>query len=69
MEMINVTSSNIESIGRDEATGVMRVQFSNGGLYEYAGVPVSTWNEFMGAESKGKYFAQNIKGKFDSNKL
>ena len=69
MEMIQVESSNIDSIGRDEATGVMRIQFQNGGLYAFKGVPISTFNEFLGAESKGKYFASQIKGKYESERL
>ena len=64
-----VTSSNIAAIGRDEATGVMVVNFTNGGSYQYRGVPVSVFNEFLAAESKGKFFASQIKGKYEGSRL
>lgn len=38
MHMQVVQSSNVHSVGYDEASRAMRVQFQAGGLYEYAGV-------------------------------
>ena len=35
------------------------------GAYEYQKVPESVYKELMAAESKGTFFAKNIKGKFD----
>ena len=69
MEMIQVESSSIESIGRDEATGVMQVNFVNGSQYKYKGVPVSVFNEFLNAGKKGKYYTDNIRGKYESERL
>ena len=61
-----VKSSNISHIGFEN--GTLKVRFSSGSEYHYADVPAHLHNEFMSAESKGKYFAQHIKGKFEHKK-
>jgi len=33
-------------------------------LYTFDNVPVSVFNDFMNAESKGKFFFKHIKGKY-----
>jgi len=45
------------------------VTFHAGSTYEYADVPENIYNEFIQAESLGKYFAENIKTKFDWAKV
>ena len=45
------------------------VTFNNGQRYSYENVDEDIVEEFMDPESAGKYFLQNIKGKFDFNKL
>lgn len=50
--LIPVESSNIAAIGHDGAD--MYVQFKNGGLYCYEGVPHEDYLDLMAAESKGK---------------
>lgn len=59
MEMTKVESSNIEAIGYE--TDVLYIQFKTGDLYSYSPVTEEMYNELMAAESKGKYFAANIK--------
>ena len=39
----------------------MRVKFKNGGIYEYHEITELLWKQFMLSESKGKFFANNIK--------
>jgi hypothetical protein len=59
MEMYKVDSSNIAFIGW--ADSKMVVEFKNGSKYEYPGVDEKLFKCFLAAESKGKFFAQNIK--------
>lgn len=69
METLQVTnSSNIASVSHDGA-GTLTVEFKSGTKYKYAGVPYSQFREFAAAESKGAYFATNIKGQFTGEKL
>lgn len=64
MEMVPVSSSNIASIGFDENTHILAVQFTNGRTYRYAGVPNGEFQNLLNATSVGSYFAANIKNIF-----
>lgn len=61
MEMIPVESSNIDSVGYDEKTLDLRVKFKTGKIYEYHLFPIELFNDFSSSESKGKFFAKNIR--------
>jgi len=49
-ELIAIQSDNVQSAGYDEASMVMSVQFDNGALYEYYGVPANLWTSFVAAQ-------------------
>ena len=64
--LTQVESSLIKEVGYDAATQVLTVTFvDEEGTYEYQKVPESVYKELMAAESKGSFFAKNIKGKFE----
>lgn len=57
-----VASSSIKSIGHD---GVhMEVEFHNGKIYRYPDFPAEAHAQFVGAESVGRHFNQEIRGKY-----
>ena len=62
MDRIHVDSSNISSIGFDEESSTLEVEFHSGTVYQYFDVPLSIYESLRDAGSKGQYFAQNIKG-------
>ncbi len=64
MERIRVRSSNIRSIGYDEITHTLEIEFHHGGIYQYYKVPKSVFEAFMATRSKGKFFFKNIKEKY-----
>jgi hypothetical protein len=64
MDRIQVRSSSIASIGYDQKTQTLEVEFINGGAYQYFDVPLAKWVEFVGANSKGKYFIAQIRGNY-----
>jgi hypothetical protein len=51
----------MDHIAYEFETATLRVEFVKGGLYEYQGVPLDTYEGSMGAGSKGQYFNQFIK--------
>jgi hypothetical protein len=57
-------SSNIVRIAYDDANRVLKVEFKNGGLYDYFDVPDSVFEGMRNAPSKGQYLAQQIKGNY-----
>jgi hypothetical protein len=67
--MIPVASSNVESIGYDNKTQVLRVKFLNGSAYEYKNFPEIEFESFKSAPSIGSYLAHNIKGRYPYEKV
>lgn len=61
-----VTSSNIVSIGYDSTTTQLAVEFKSGHVYHYSGVTMELALEFGYAESKGRFYAEHVRGKFTS---
>jgi hypothetical protein len=57
-------STSIASIGYDESTSTLEIEFKTGSVYQYFEVPKSTYDELMSASSHGTYLAQQIKGQF-----
>ena len=59
-----VSSSDIASLGYDAATQTLEIEFHATGVYRYFSVPVEIFATLQTTPSPGKYFLQNIKGKF-----
>jgi len=49
-QLISIQSDNVRAAGYDEASMVMTVQFDNGAIYEYYGVPSDLWISFVAAQ-------------------
>lgn len=49
-ELISIQSDNVRAAGYDHASLVMTVQFDNGAVYEYYGVPADLWTAFLDAQ-------------------
>lgn len=69
MERESVKSKNIASIGYDETSEILEIEFISGGIYHYLDVPSFVYDELMDAESHGKYFAANIKDKYETERI
>ncbi|WP_273660229.1 KTSC domain-containing protein, partial [Pseudomonas aeruginosa] len=64
MERVQVGSSNLASIGYDPSTETLEIEFLNGRVYEYYGVPETIYTDLMGASSLGIYFRDHIMNSF-----
>jgi hypothetical protein len=69
MERTPVNSSDIHAIGYDAETQTLEVEFIKGAVYQYTGVPPNEHEAIMNADSKGRYFNANIKGRYPHAKL
>jgi hypothetical protein len=65
MDVIPVESSSLKSVGYDELTQTLTVEFHTGKKYSYGEVPVEVYNDLLEAKSAGSYFAKNIRGKYE----
>jgi hypothetical protein len=61
MDRTPVSSSNIASIGYDQQSMTLEVEFLNGAVYQYYSVPESEHEALMSADSHGKYLDAYIK--------
>ncbi|MEZ0389907.1 MAG: KTSC domain-containing protein [Verrucomicrobium sp.] len=64
MKRRRVTSTSIMSIGYDDATKILEVQFKSG-IYQYFPVPKAVYKRFLVASSKGRFFNRFIKPTYD----
>ena len=62
-------STPIRAIRYDEERQRLLVRFIDGDEYAYVGVPGEVHRSFVDAPSKGRFFAEAIRGKFPYNKL
>ena len=64
MERIAVRSSTIALIGYDVEALTLEVEFKNGTIYAYDGVPAEIHEGIMKCDSHGKYLNAKVKGRF-----
>ncbi len=64
--MKQVNSSNIELIQYSGTT--MTVTFRGGGTYDYDDVPAELFDRFIESDSLGKFFHDEVRGKFNNRK-
>ena len=65
--MENINSSMLGNIMYNIDTTRLTVVFKNNQEYFYDNVPIEVWKQFNEAESKGKFYTQNIKGKYPAD--
>lgn len=64
MDRTPVSSTDVAEIGYDVPTMTLEVAFHRGGVYQYFDVPEIVYQEFMRADSKGKFLHANIKNSY-----
>lgn len=69
IERTPVRSSNVSSVGYNQKAEILEVEFHNGSIYHYFGVPSYLFNGLMSASSHGKYLNAYIKPKYAYEQL
>ena len=69
IEKVFVSSSNVEAVGYDEDSQILRVWFLNGSVYDYKGVSQLEFEGLRDAPSVGSYLHRNIKGQYSYEKV
>ena len=64
MQMIPASSSNLSAVGYDPSDSTFVVRFRNGTTYKYLRVPQTLFDALVRAPSKGAFFNENIKERF-----
>ncbi|MBO7924413.1 KTSC domain-containing protein [Alteromonas sp. K632G] len=63
MERVPVSSSNVNSVGYDEDTSTLEIEFYSG-TYHYYDVPRHVFEELVSSSSVGSYIHHHIKGSY-----
>ena len=63
IERTPVRSSALKSVGYDQASNILEIEFTGGEVYQYFDVPAEVHRGLMAAESHGRYFHQHVRGK------
>lgn len=66
---MQVESTAIQDIRYDEQRSKLFVRFNDGDEYVYVGVPGEVHRSFVEADSKGRFFAYEIRDKYPYNRL
>lgn len=69
MKRKEVVSSNLKSVGYDQITKLLEIEFKGGRLYQYSSVPPQIYEGLMNAASKGKFFHAHIRDTFSYKKI
>ncbi len=64
MLLETVESDVIHAIGYDADIQLLEIIFNDGRIYQYRGVPAAVFDGLKQAESKGRYFQENIRDEF-----
>lgn len=69
MDKYNVASSNVRTVGYNEPAETLEVEFLNGRVYQYYGVPKHMHGRFMAAQSKGQFLNTYIKNQYPYSRV
>ena len=66
--MVQVESEAINEIVYDTQRATLFVRFAHGGWYTYFAVPKRVYEDFLTAESKGRFFHEHIRDHYPYRK-
>lgn len=64
-----VNSTNLRSIGYHRGLRVLEIEFHSGSIYRYRNVPTKAYGALIGADSKGRHFMQEIRGRYEFKRI
>ncbi|RLV55704.1 KTSC domain-containing protein [Aeromicrobium phragmitis] len=69
MKRALVSSSSLRSVGYDDTTHTLEVEFHKGAIYRFDAVPREVHDELVSAESIGRYFNENVRDAYPYRRL
>ena len=69
MDRQRVDSSSVLSVGYDDDSHTLEVEFLNGGVYDYLDVPEAEARRLRQADSVGRYLNARIKPRYRVRKV
>jgi hypothetical protein len=70
MERIRIKSSDLRSVGYDESTQILEIEFHHGGIYQYFSVPKKIYEDLIKSiSSHGQFHTRYIKNRYRREKV
>jgi hypothetical protein len=69
MERQPVQSCILRSVGYDDTTKNMEIEFHSGLIYQYSGVPTKVHDDLMKSSAVGKFFADKVRSRFRAKQI
>jgi hypothetical protein len=69
MERKRVGSGSIRSVGYDERSRTLEVEFTSGSIVQYANVPTEVHRRFLAAPTLASFFRDNIEEEYTARRL
>ena len=60
-----VVSSNVASIGYGRHLHALEIEFLRGAVYRFLNVPAGVYRDLLASESKGRFIAEHLRGKYE----
>jgi hypothetical protein len=64
MHRTHVTSAAISSVGYDDRSAVLEVEFASGAVYDYLNVPKKVYRALLKAPSKGGFVSRRVRDRY-----
>jgi hypothetical protein len=64
-----VKSRILRSVGYDEKTKILEIEFQSGLVYQYLGVPAKVHKDLMRSGEIGKYFTDKVRTQFQTKQV
>lgn len=64
MHRSHVSSTAIASVGYDDRSSVLEVEFASGAVYDYLNVPKKVYHALLKAPSKGSFVSRRVRDRY-----
>ena len=69
VERLSVKSRILRSVGYNESTKILEIEFSSGLVYQYSGVPPKVYADLMHSAEIGKYYSEKVRPRFQTKQV
>jgi hypothetical protein len=69
LERQSVKSRILRSVGYDDRTKILEIEFTSGLVYQYSAVPPKVFADLMHSGEIGKYYSEKVRPKFQTKQV
>ena len=69
VERQSVKSRILRSVGYDDSTKILEIEFHTGLVYQYSGVPPKVYADLMHSGEIGKFFSEKVRTQFRTKQV